>query len=464
MAMITRVRVLRAAVMMIGGTVAVACGGADQVPGGSTPAGAPSKAATTAAPPTVQAVVPTAAPTAAPLPSGPYPYKMTSATYFAAGERLEWVTTTAEEFNRVNSGRITVENLQITGNYAEGLITSVAAGTAPDVARTSGQWFSDFADKGSLVEFGQYVKRDKLDLALWYQQDEMLFRKGKQFAMPFWQAHSVYLFNRNLFDKNGVRPPDNETWTWNELLDAAQRLTKPGESFGIQMGNGFEFAWLNFVRSAGEDYINKERTRTTLNTPTNVEVFGWLVDLYQKYKVHPVPDDKSLGEGDLWLQGKIGMRLGGTGIVGSTLNAKPSFDWDMFVTPKYPKTGVRGITANENSTVSISQTKNPEASYTLAKFYSEKFAQDLLGRLRINSPTLRSAAADPAGWLATPPASMKLVGEQMRHAGTLSFHLNWLQWYNEITKQMLPAFRGEISTREACDKASQVGDTFLRGA
>ena len=88
-------------------------------------------------------------------------------------------------------------------------------------------------------------------------------------------------------------------------------------------------------------------------------------------------------------------------------------------------------------TVVISQTKNPEASYLVAKFYGEKFSQDLLGKLRVNSPSLRSSATDPGVWLATPPASMKIAVEQMKHAGSLSFHLNWLQWYNEVTKVLV---------------------------
>jgi len=29
---------------------------------------------------------------------------------------------------------------------------------------------------------------------------------------------------------------------------------------------------------------------------------------------------------------------------------------------------------------------------------------------------------------------------------------------------LLPAFKGEMSVREACDKASQIGDSLLRGA
>lgn len=463
MALMTRIRLLQTGLAAVGAVALDACGEAAPTTPASTVA--PTKpAATSPSPaPTVQAAAaPAAAPTS--LPSGPFPFKVTSATYFAAGERLEWTNKTADEFARINGPKITVENLQVTGNFTEALIASIASGSGPDVARSSGSWMSDFADKGSLVDIGPYARRDKVDLTQWYAQEEVLIRKGKHYGMPFWQAHSIFLYNKTMFTNNGVKPPEGDTWTWTDMLEAAQKLTKTGETFGIQMNYIFEFAWLNFIRSAGEDYINGDRTKTTINSAGNIEVFQWLVDLVQKYKVHPVPDDKSLGEGDLWLKGKIGMRLGNTGLIGSTQFGKPDFEWDMFVTPKHPKTGKRACVANENPTVVISQTKNPEASYMLAKFYADKFSQDLVGKLRINSPSLRSSATDPAVWLAPPPANMKIAAEQMKHAGSLSFHLNWLQWYNETTKQLLPAFKGEMSVREACDKASQIGDSLLRGA
>jgi ABC-type glycerol-3-phosphate transport system substrate-binding protein len=157
------------------------------------------------------------------------------------------------------------------------------------------------------------------------------------------------------------------------------------------------------------------------------------------------------------------VRLSQRGL-GTTLTAKPDFEWDMFTTPKAPKTGRRVITSNENPMVVTSSTKNPEAGYRFVAFQADKFSEDLVGKFRINVPSLKQSAADPTGWLSTPPPMMKLSLEQMKLAGTLSFHLNWSQWYAETTNQLLPAFRGELGVREACDKAAQIGDTLLRGA
>jgi multiple sugar transport system substrate-binding protein len=388
------------------------------------------------------------------------PYKVAFG-WTDGGERMQMAQMAVAEFSRVNGPKYTAEQVAVGG---DALIAAMAARTAPDVIQTSGSRFSDLADKEQWQDLTPFVKRDKIDLNRWYLQEEVFIRKGKQYGFPFWQAHAVYLYNKTMFAKAGIRPPDNETWTWNDMLDAAQRLTRTGETFGIQMGVGFEFSWLNFLRSAGEDYINKERTKTPLNTIGAVEVMQWLVDLSVRYKAHPLASDTtSLGAGDWWLLGKIGIRLSGTGILGRTLTARPDFDWDMFITPKHPKTGKRVITANENPMAVTSSTKNSEAAYMFAYFMGDRYVQDLVGKFRINTPSLKQSAAEINGWLSTPPASMSLSLEQMKQAGTLSFHLNWAAWYAEIIAQLKPAFDNTLSVKEACDNASRIGDTLLRG-
>ena len=170
-----------------------------------------------------------------------------------------------------------------------------------------------------------------------------------------------------------------------------------------------------------------------------------------------------MGTGNLWNQGKVAMMIGGAGTIGSTITAKPDFEWNLFPTPKHPKTGKRVVTTTDNPLVVMSSSKALDAAWKFNLFTAEKFSQDLVGKYRINMPVLKTSAADPQGWLATPPAAIPLMLEYMKQSSYLSFHKNWLQWYNETGAQVLPAFKGEITIKEALDKAAQVGDTLLRG-
>jgi hypothetical protein len=166
------------------------------------------------------------------------------------------------------------------------------------------------------------------------------------------------------------------------------------------------------------------------------------------------------------------MSLSSTGLIASTRAARVDFDWGLFLSPKHPKTGNRGSTVDDLPYVVVNTTRSPDAAWTANLFVAEKWAQDLLGHFGkvgagggsgLHAPALKSAAADTDGWLATPPASIKVTLDQGKVATGLDYPKNWKQWYAEITAQLLPAFTGELSVKAACEKASQVGDSLLRG-
>jgi len=391
------------------------------------------------------------------------PAKITFGTKFGAGERADWAKQTVDKFNEQNAPRITVEH-SVLGNSVQApeLLVMISSGTGPDVTQTSGAWFSDFAEKGALGDVTSNAKRDKVDLNRWYAQEEVFLYKSKQYGMPFWQSPGVYFYNASLFKRYNVAPP-NDNWTWDDMLEAARRLNIPGETWGLQTAFGWEKSWLHFIRANGGDYINKDATKTTCNTPQAVEAMQWVVDLVLRHKVMAPAGDTSLGSGNLWNVGKLAIMIGGAGAIGSTLTAKPDFEWNLFMTPKHPKTGKRVVTTTDNPMVVLASSKVRDAAWKFNLFTAEKFAQDLLGKLRINMPVLKTSAADPQSWLGTPPAAMKLTLEYMKHSTSLNFHKNWQQWNTETQNAVLPAFKGEIGIKDALDKAAQLGDTLLRG-
>ena len=63
-----------------------------------------------------------------------------------------------------------------------------------------------------------------------------------------------------------------------------------------------------------------------------------------------------------------------------------------------------------------------------------------------------------------PPTNMKLTDTNMKMSRDLQFHKNWLNWYNEITKQMKLAFSGEKTVAEAAKLANTEGDRIIRSS
>jgi hypothetical protein len=56
------------------------------------------------------------------------------------------------------------------------------------------------------------------------------------------------------------------------------------------------------------------------------------------------------------------------------------------------------------------------------------------------------------------------AGSDDARLGALSFQMNQLQWYNENTNQLLPAFKAETSAKAARDHATEIGDPLRRVA
>jgi multiple sugar transport system substrate-binding protein len=213
------------------------------------------------------------------------PVAVDVATKFAAADRLQYATMVWDKFNELNAPAITARHVPLTG---DALLVAISAGTGPDVTMTDGSWFSDFAEKGALRDVSALAKRDKVDLSRWFALQEIFTYKGKQYGMPFWQAHGLCAYNASLFRRYQV-PLPTESRTWDTMLDAAKRLTKPGESWGLLMPFSFEFGWLNFMRAGGSDYLNKDRSKTTLNTPEAIDARQYVQDLVLKHRVMAPP-------------------------------------------------------------------------------------------------------------------------------------------------------------------------------
>ena len=118
--------------------------------------------------------------------------------------------------------------------------------------------------------------------------------KERQFTYPCNVFHTYIILNKNVFEKNGVSLPKGDI-TWEELLKKAQKLTvykhkddSIPESFGLA-----GVSLINLIWQKGGAIINKDGTRSLLNSEAALDAAMFLHDLYYKYKVMPTPTQKS---------------------------------------------------------------------------------------------------------------------------------------------------------------------------
>lgn len=192
-----------------------------------TPTAAPAEAQPTAAPvketvvvestkiveKEVQVVVtPTAGPNPEAVIEGVEPNaEITLWTFWLSPTFDDYIKSTIARFEQTYPGvKVKWEDHQ--GTFLDDYRNAMAAGTAPDVANLSDTegWVREFAAKGLLLSMTDNLPKNVID-----QYYPGLFNLqtvgGKSFQVPWYQAISIELVNRQLYDKTGLKPEEFPT-------------------------------------------------------------------------------------------------------------------------------------------------------------------------------------------------------------------------------------------------------------
>jgi len=206
--------------------------------------------------------------------------------------------------------------------YYTRLLTQIAANDAPDIMQIGDDAVPMFVGKGSFIPLDDFITGDyPLDTSIYLPGVlEPGQWEGKQWLLPKdFTPLGVYL-NKKIFDEYGVEVPQ-DGWTWNDLLEKAQALTKDVDGdgktdiWGIQLTSNWTTGFEYWVAAAGGRLISEDGTQFVgfMDSPETIEAVQFFADLYNKYKVAPPPADFSLWAGGNaeFENGKAAMRIFG---------------------------------------------------------------------------------------------------------------------------------------------------------
>jgi multiple sugar transport system substrate-binding protein len=227
-----------------------------------------------------------------------------------------------DEFKRQHPG-IEIEYESISVNYRERLLTSIVAGTPPDVALLDNGSYGvpPFIARGLLVNVAAYLDRIGVDTSAYYPQVLEIFRRpGGLYAFPKDFNPIVVYCNLDLFEQAGVTLPGFD-WTWDDYRRIARQLTRDtdgdgrSDSFGTQVRRVF-YLWQPWVWAAGGDVLSPDGRRATgyLDSPASETAIQFLTDLVTVDRVVPAVDVQRQEQGTertMFLTGRIGMVTSG---------------------------------------------------------------------------------------------------------------------------------------------------------
>ncbi|MDZ7304256.1 MAG: extracellular solute-binding protein, partial [candidate division KSB1 bacterium] len=148
--------------------------------------------------------------------------------------------------------------------YDRKILIQTAAGNPPDVFLLSSTDLSTLAYRGVLEELDPWIAADStaaaggFDLADFFPA---LLRtatiRGRIYGIPIGYTPMVVYYNRRLFREAGVPYPDT-SWTWDDFLQIALRLTQKDASGRIkQYGCMISMAGYTFVYQFGGNFFDE---------------------------------------------------------------------------------------------------------------------------------------------------------------------------------------------------------------
>jgi multiple sugar transport system substrate-binding protein len=196
------------------------------------------------------------------------------------------------EFNEDYPG-IEVEQIHVPSNYWDKVAAMFAAGTPPDLMYMGYPEMALYASEGTLLPLDDYMATDpEMSTDLFFPSlidaftyDGQLYGVSKD-----WNTQVLY-YNKALFDGAGVSYPD-DTWTWDNVLDAAKKMTADTDGNGVTDQWGFVTdvgmnrigAW---IYGNGGSYLSEDRQTCTLTDPASVDALKFITGMMFEDKVAP---------------------------------------------------------------------------------------------------------------------------------------------------------------------------------
>jgi multiple sugar transport system substrate-binding protein len=265
-------------------------------------------------------------------------------------EQLERMKSVWSRFHDAHPA-IRVEHLPAVGNEAEKrekMQTLVAGGTPPAVlGQIISQYPSYYVLPGLVDALDSLISADKINKSNFSAAVYDTFQyKGAQYALPYGASMELIAYNRDLFDKQGVKPPPNawadSAWTLDEFIKRAQTLTKaaagaPPEQFGLGRAGA---QWIAWPLMWGSDWVSQDLARFQGTMQPVIDSLQSRQDFVWKQHIAPQPNESqlfgSLSSSQRFLGGKVAMADLGTWYLPAWIK-QARFAWD--VAPWY-----RGVT------------------------------------------------------------------------------------------------------------------------
>jgi multiple sugar transport system substrate-binding protein len=275
------------------------------------------------------------------------------------------------------------------------IFAATVSGEAPDILWFVPQLTGELNKLGVLLPLEDWFNNSSNIAEVDPAMLESMTLEGHILSIPFATNNAAIFYRPDLFKEVGIAETPK---TWNELKDAAKKLTRDTNNDGridrqgifLSLGKGewTVFTWLPFIFSGGGELISNDRP--SIVTPGAIKALQFGADLVAENAAMLSAPERGY-EIDNFLSGKVAMQITGPWTLGQL--ATTDIDYSVFPFPVLEKSAA--VIGGENLFVFRSNRKREQASkkfleYVLSEEFQTTWALKT-GYLPINLKSQQSA-------------------------------------------------------------------------
>ena len=342
------------------------------------------------------------------------------------------------------------------GDFVTKVLGEFASSSQHDIYGTAIETFQTFASRGVMEPLDDFIAANPnySDFAPALFEDCKY--QGKTYFVPTSWNNIMIHYNRDLFDKAGVKYPA-AGWTWDDFRAAAKALTVK-DSAGNVTQWGYEVPNQNFFLqpwffSNGTGVLSDDWTKSNMLDPKVAESLQFLHDIIHVDGSSPIPGNDTLD--NQYVAGQVAMISRGHWVIPNIRNAKLNSDVAI------PPSKVNDYTVVGFGALGVAKgSKNPAVEALLAELSGPELELDV-AKAGGAVPGSKAAASTP-DFLAFPP-SANLFYQTLPHTKAVPSPANFQEVEKIFIRYYTAMMADEVSIADGCKQAdAELNDSFSR--
>jgi len=358
------------------------------------------------------------------------------------------------------------------------LVTAVQSRTAPDISWIHANFLQDLVQADAIYKMEEFISGpDSLPASELNDIFPALLKeakwRGTLYSMPMEATNLGLLCNRELFRNAGL-DPDRPPTTWEELRQAARRLTVDKDGDGKFDHVGFfvpvfpasgplsdwmVWQWYPFLFQAGGNVINEQQTRVIFNSEAGVKALRLWRDLYNDLNLSSFTIDYEVA----FASKRLAMTLDGPWNLPRWRQLR-QLDWCIAPLPAGP--AKRATIVGGEYLAIFKQSEHPKEAWTFVKWILRPDVQVMWSMKSGYLPVRRGVAnvEEYQDFLKLNPG-MRTYVEQLE-VGQAPNPVDYygLKISRNIAEALERATLGKMDPKKALDEAAEKSNKLLESA